>query len=201
MLFRNANPEERLVLRLQKREEQAFNELVLGYEKSVYRLAFRMLGNVSDAEDLAQEVFVQVFKSIETFRGDSKISTWLYRITVNLSHNRNKYHARRHSQKHQDLDETSPNAADTASGWTVGQVSRPDQEMLGTELERIVEACLRELEPEFREVLILRDVEGLSYEEVALLLELPQGTLKSRLHRARAELKRLVEARLGEPLG
>lgn len=200
MLFRSSSPEERFLQRLQKREEQAFNELVLQYEKPVFRLAFRMLGNASDAEDLAQEVFVQVFKAIETFRGDSKISTWLYRITVNLSHNRNKYQARRHSQKHQDLDETAPSAAGTAGGWTAGQVSQPDQQMLGMQLERIVEGCLSELEPEFREVLILRDVEGLSYEEVALLLELPQGTLKSRLHRARAELKRRVEARLGEPL-
>jgi len=200
MLFRSSSPEDRFVKRLKKREEQAFNELVLQYEKSVFRLAFRMLGNTSDAEDLAQEVFVQVFKSIESFRGDSKVSTWLYRITVNLSHNRNKYQARRHSQQHQELDETGPSAADAASGWTAGQVSRPDQQILGLELERIVEACLGELEPEFREVLILRDLEGLSYEEVALLLDLHQGTLKSRLHRARAELKRKVEARLGEPL-
>lgn len=200
MLFRSSTSEEHLVERLQRREEPAFNELVLQYEKSVYRLAFRMLGSVSDAEDLAQEVFVQVFRNIEAFRGESKISTWLYRITVNLSKNRTKYLARRHSHQHQELEETASGVTESVGFVTTGQVSRPDQDLLGSELERIVQECLLSLDSEFREVLILRDVEGLSYEEIALLLEVPQGTLKSRLHRARAELKARVESKSGERL-
>jgi RNA polymerase sigma-70 factor, ECF subfamily len=198
MLFRSLTPEQRFLERLHKRDEQAFSELVRTHEQAVFRLAFRMLGNASEAEDLAQEVFVQVFRSVESFRGDSKLSTWLYRITVNLSHNRTKYLARRQNARHQDLEESMMGTLDSAPGVTVGQVSRPDLELLGNELERVVQSCLTELEPEFREVLVLRDIEGLSYEEIAILLELPTGTLKSRLHRARAELKKLVETAMGE---
>lgn len=200
MLFRTTSPEERLLERLRKRDEKAFSELVLQHEQAVFRLAYRMLGSTTDAQDLAQEVFVQVFRSIDTFRGESKLSTWLYRITVNLSHNRTKYLARRERSLHQDFDESASTSADQATGVTVGQVSRPDLEVLGNELERVVAHCLQEIVAEFREVLVLRDIEGLSYEEIAELVGVPIGTLKSRLHRARAEFKRLIETNTGEPL-
>jgi RNA polymerase sigma-70 factor, ECF subfamily len=198
MLFRSLSPEQRFLEQLHRRDEKAFCELVRTHEQAVFRLAFRMLGNVSEAEDLAQEVFVQVFRNIESFRGESKLSTWLYRITVNLSHNRGKYLSRRRSGRHQGLDEDVVNANDGAPGVTVGQVSRPDLELLGSELERVVQSCLAELELEFRTVLVLRDIEGLSYEEISVLLDLPTGTLKSRLHRARAELKKMVETAMGD---
>src|SRR5690606_34906310 len=106
MLSHKPHPEARLVQLLRKRDEAAFNELVLAYEAQVYRLAFRMLGSPEDARDLCQEVFVQVFRSIENFRGDSKLSTWLFRITVNLSKNQNKYLARRQKKNHSELDES-----------------------------------------------------------------------------------------------
>jgi RNA polymerase sigma-70 factor, ECF subfamily len=201
MLFRNLSGEERFLERLQKRDEKAFNELVLEHEEAIFRLAYRMLGSATDAEDLAQEVFVQVFRSIDSFRGESKLSTWLYRITVNLSRNRTKYMARRKKSRHQDLEESQLDTSDGAVGVTVGQVSRPDLEAFGSELERVVVHCLQDIDPEFREVLVLRDVEGLSYEEIAVLLGVPPGTLKSRLHRARTELKRMVEAATGEQIG
>lgn len=191
--------ETRFITRLVARDERAFNELVELYESRVFRLVFRMLGRREDAEDMAQEVFVQVFKAIGTFRGDSKLSTWVYRIAVNLCKNRVKYLSRRHSGSEEELEPMAERAALTmANGVTTGDVSRPDHMVEGFQLERIVHQCIAELEPDFREVLILRDVEDLTYDELCEITGLPDGTVKSRLHRARVMLKTSVERRLGE---
>lgn len=188
----------RFIERLKRRDEHAFNELVLTYEAQVYRLVWRMLGSREEAEDMTQEVFVQVFRSIDTFRGDSKISTWIYRIAMNLTRNRTKYLARRHQKNHSELDEQEPREAhNQAQGRTTGETRRPDWDAMGNEAERIVLECLSEMEAEFREILILRDVESLSYEEVGSITGLAPGTVKSRLHRARALLKSHVQERLG----
>src|SRR5688572_24895560 len=98
--------ERMLLRRLQQRDERAFRELVEEHRDRVYSITFRMLGNRAEAEDLAQEVFISVFKTIDTFRGDAKISTWLYRVAVNHAKNRIKYLARRHDREHDEVDET-----------------------------------------------------------------------------------------------
>ena len=178
--------EARFIARLASRDERAFNELVVLYQERVFRILLRMLGRRDEAEDMAQEVFVQVFKAVGTFRGDSKLSTWIYRIAVNLCKNRVKYLKRRHSEaqdEYEALAERSPMTA--GSGVTSGDVARPDHMVEGLQLERVVQVCITELEPDFREVLILRDVEDLSYEEVCEVTGLPDGTVKSRLHLAR----------------
>lgn len=194
--------EQRFIERLIGRDERAFNELVQIYEQRVFRLVFRMLGRRDEAEDMAQEVFVQVFKAIGTFRGDSKLSTWIYRIAVNLCKNRLKYLSRRHNDEQDEFDASAERGAYTqAKGVTTADVARPDHLVEGYQLERIVHGCLAELDPDFREVLILRDVEDLSYEEVGEITGLPEGTVKSRLHRARAMLKASVERKLGEKVG
>ncbi|OQX68334.1 MAG: hypothetical protein B6A08_10560 [Sorangiineae bacterium NIC37A_2] len=198
MFSSKAHPEARLIQLLRKRDEAAFNELVLTYEAQVYRLAFRMLGSPEDARDLCQEVFVQVFRSIENFRGDSKLSTWLFRITVNLSKNQNKYLARRQKKNHSELDEALGFEAQGASGVTSGEMPAPEEQAVGRQIERIVKEALNSLDEEHRTLVILRDIEGLSYEEVAEIAELPIGTLKSRLHRARATLRQKIEAATGE---
>lgn len=191
--------EQRFIARLIARDERAFNELVELYQTRVFRLVFRMLGRREEAEDMAQEVFVQVFKAIGTFRGDSKLSTWVYRIAVNLCKNRVKYLHRRHSGSEEELEPIAERAALTSgTGVTTGDVSRPDHMVEGFQLERIVHQSIADLDPDFREVLILRDVEDLSYEEICEITGLPDGTVKSRLHRARAMLKAGVERRLGE---
>ncbi|HMR80742.1 MAG TPA: sigma-70 family RNA polymerase sigma factor, partial [Polyangiaceae bacterium] len=113
--------ESRFIERLRKRDERAFNELVQLYEQRVFRLVFRMLGRRDEAEDMAQEVFVQVFKAIDSFRGDAKLGTWVYRIAVNLCKNRIKYLARRHEGAQQELEphaERSP--LSEAKGVTFG---------------------------------------------------------------------------------
>src|ERR1700735_1691593 len=100
-------PERSLLRRLRDRDERAFRELIEGHRDRVYNITFRMLGNHAEAEDVAQEVFITVFKTIETFREESKFSTWLYRVTVNHCKNRIKYLARRHDRDRDELDETS----------------------------------------------------------------------------------------------
>ena len=196
------SPEDaRFVERLRLRDERAFNELVRLYERRVYGLVLRMLGRRDEAEDITQEVFVQVFKAIDQFRGDSKLSTWVYRIAVNLCKNRSKYLSRRHSDDQQDVAAVAERVPLTqARGVTAADVARPDDLYDGHEVERIVQRCIAQVEPDFREVLVLRDVEDLSYEEIAQITGLPEGTVKSRIHRARGQLKALVEGALGEKL-
>ena len=194
--------EARLVERLIARDERAFNELVRAYERRVFALILRMLGgNRSEAEEVSQEVFVQVFKAIGTFRGDSKLSTWIYRIAVNLCKNRSKYlKVRREGQK----DELEAVAEHTNLGEStsanVGRIERPDEALAGKQIERIVQEAIMQLEPTFRECLVLRDVEELSYEEIEAITGLAAGTVKSRIFRARAQLREMVEARMGEKI-
>lgn len=193
--------EEAFVRRLQARDETAFNELVVTYERRVFALVFRMLGRREEAEDLAQEVFVQVFKAIDQFRGDSKLSTWIYRIAVNLCKNRTKYLARRHAGSEDDVDAMADRAPlSTAKGVSVGDVGRPDELVEGMQLEVVVKRAIAQIDTDFRQVLILRDVEDMSYEEIAAVTGLAEGTVKSRIHRARAQLRALVEKALGEKL-
>lgn len=193
--------EAQFIARLVARDESAFNELVVAYERRVFALVFRMLGNRHEAEDLAQEVFVQVFKAIDQFRGDAKLSTWIYRIAVNLCKNKSKYLARRKAGEQDDVDAMVDRAPlSAAKGVSVGDISRPDELVEGMQLEAIVKAAIGQLEPDFRHVLVLRDVEDLTYEEIGELTGLPAGTVKSRIHRARAQLRELVEKTMGEKL-
>jgi RNA polymerase sigma-70 factor (ECF subfamily) len=197
----SAEDEARFIERLVARDERAFNALVEAYQARVFALVLRMLHNRAEAEDLAQEVFVQVFKAIGTFRGESKLSTWVYRIAINLCKNRMKYRAVRQEGKQDDIDEMSERigGADGKRG-PAGPFDRPDEAMQGKQLEAIVREAILQLEPEFRECLVLRDMEDLSYEEIESITGLPAGTVKSRIHRARAQLKELVERALGEKI-
>jgi RNA polymerase sigma-70 factor, ECF subfamily len=193
--------ERRFVERLQRHDERAFNELVEVYSPRVYRLVARMLGRREDAEDMAQEVFVQVFKGIGHFRGDSKLGTWIYRVAINLCKNRSKYLSRRHDDKQDALDAVADHQPlHQAKGVTSGQINRPDQMVEGMQIEAIMRRCIAELDADFREALILRDVENLSYEEIIEITGVAEGTVKSRIHRARALLKQRVSEALGETL-
>lgn len=187
--------EEKLLQRLKARDERAFNELVRLYQGKVFQLVFRMLGDRAEAEDVAQEVFVTVFKSIDGFRGDSKLSTWLYRVATNHTKNRLKYLGRRARGQKQELTELAErDAVESASMATSARIDRPDEAYLGRETENIVQAALAKLEEDHRTLVVLRDVENLSYEEIQRITGLPEGTVKSRLHRARLALKECVDA-------
>jgi RNA polymerase sigma-70 factor (ECF subfamily) len=149
---------------------------------------------------MAQEVFVQVFKAIDQFRGDSKLGTWIYRIAVNTCKNRNKYLSRRHSDKEDEFEPLAERSAVGDAGGASSEYAQPDQVVAGYQMESMVRRCIAELEDDFREVLILRDLEDLSYEDIVTITGYAEGTVKSRLHRARAMLKAKVEALLGEKI-
>jgi RNA polymerase sigma-70 factor (ECF subfamily) len=184
-----------LVRRLRERDERAFKELIEKHGDQIYNLLYRMIGNQEEAKDLAQEVFITVFKSIDTFRGDSKLSTWLYRVAANHCKNRIKYLARRYDRSTTELDDAAERSA-VAKGTTpigAGHIEGPDRVLEGLELERTVQAAIAELEEDHRLVVVLRDIEELSYEEICEITGLPEGTVKSRLHRARLALKEKLE--------
>ena len=177
--------------RLQRREPQAFATLVRAHQHRVFGLVLRIVGDSAEAEEVAQDVFVSVFRSIDSFRGDSRLSTWIFRIAVNLSKNRLVYRRRRHADFHEPIGDEQEPAASPFS-WAP---ERPDGIAEARELEQIVQAGLARLEPEHREVLVLRDVEHLSYEEIAEVLGVAEGTVKSRLFRARYALKQQIARR------
>ncbi len=177
-----------LLRRLRDRDERAFRELVDAHRDRVFNITYRMLGNRAEAEDVAQEVFIAVFKTIDSFREEAKFSTWLYRVAVNHCKNRIKYLARRHERDRDELDEASPSANNAALGPTKGV--RPDRALEGAQMEVLLQEAIASLDEEHRAVVILRDVEELSIEEICDITGLPDGTVKSRLHRARAALRK-----------
>lgn len=188
--------ERRLIRRLKDRDERAFRELIDEHGDRVFNLTFRMLGNRQEAEDLAQEVFITVFKSIDSFRGDSKFSTWLYRITSNLCKNRIKYLSRRHDRSKAEFDEGIDRAAAASALTSPVQAPSPDAHAEGRQLEEIMQQAIAELEEEHRILIVLRDIEELSYEEICEITEIPEGTVKSRLHRARLTLRKKIMKRM-----
>ena len=188
--------ERRLVRRLRDRDEKAFREIVETYQDKVFNLTFRMIGDRGEAEDLAQEVFITVFKSIDSFRGDAKFSTWLYRIAANHCKNRIKYLVRRHDRDRTEYDERV--RRDGAPGTVTGpaQVPRPDVALEGVERERLLQQAIARLDEDHRLLIVLRDIEELSYDEICTITGLPEGTVKSRLHRARVALRKKLAKRM-----
>ncbi|MFP4597282.1 MAG: sigma-70 family RNA polymerase sigma factor [Persicimonas sp.] len=185
--------ERQLVRALKRRDEEAFSELVRVFQHRVFNIVYRIVGDRQESEDVAQEVFVAVFKYIDSFRGEAKFSTWLYRIATNRAKNRIKYLARRSHNKHQDIDDTPESKVN--SNPAGGGMFRPDEKALGNELHAIVKQGLETLSEDHRAVIVLRDVEGMTYEEIAEVCEVAEGTVKSRLYRARVALKEYVESR------
>lgn len=183
-----------LVERLKRRDEKAFRAFVAAYQRPVYALVYRMLGDEEEARDLSQEVFVSVFRAIGSFRGESRLSTWLFRIVTNHCRNRQKYLGRRQHGKRQPYEETEENAAMTGGDATVlgERPPRPDREVEGRRLETALQRAIAALDPEQRELVVLRDIQGLTYEDIQRVTGLPEGTVKSRLHRARLALKEAI---------
>lgn len=189
---RPPSEEARLVAALKRGDEAAFGQFVQLHQNRVFGLCLRMLGNPEEAEDLAQEVFLTVFKAIGSFRAESRLSTWLYRITRNHCLNRIKFLKRRAHERKQPLEDTRQ--ADLAGQHidrpVAGRVDRPDRLVEGRQMEAIIQAQIDLLSPEHKELIILRDLEHLSYDEIQEITGLAQGTVKSRLHRARIDLAR-----------
>jgi len=184
--------ERSLLRRLRDRDERAFRELLELHRDRVYNITFRMLGNRAEAEDVAQEVFISVFKTIDHFREESKFSTWLYRVAVNHCKNRIKYLARRHDRDRDELDETSHQQNGATLGAPI-RAAQPDRALEGAQMERLLQEAIGNLDDDHRIVVVLRDVEDLSIEEICEITGLPDGTVKSRLHRARLALRKKLQ--------
>lgn len=178
--------EKTLLSRARGGEMAAFEELVTRYEKRVYALALRSTGVPEDAADITQEAFLRAWRAMDSFRGDSGFSTWLFRITMNLcvDHARHKNAAPQTQSLTEGEDEHEraiPDAAPT-----------PEQHLENTELGRELTAALDLVSEEHRRIVLLRDVSGLSYTEIAEALEISEGTVKSRLSRARLALREIL---------
>jgi RNA polymerase sigma-70 factor (ECF subfamily) len=174
-------------------DRRAFDELVLRYQDRVYALCVRWLGETESAEELAQDVFVALFRALPGFRGEAQLSTWIFKVTLNHCRNRRLHRMRRGHGRH---DPIGPVGDDEAPGReVVDDGAAADRGTHHREASELVHEALAGLDDEHREIVLLRDVEELSYEEISAILELPLGTVKSRIHRARAELAVLLVRR------
>ena len=166
-----------LISRARGGDREAFGALVEQYRDNVYRLAYRMCGNAYDADEAAQEAFVAAWRALPNFRGDAKFSTWLYRLTTNAA-----IDVMRREKRHQTVGNGEMvDLADDADS--------PQETVERTEQQEAVQKALATLSEEYREVLLLRYMEELDYAEIAEVLQLPSGTVKSRINRAKAALK------------
>jgi RNA polymerase sigma-70 factor (ECF subfamily) len=186
--------ESELVIELQSGSETAFDWLVNHYHAPVYNLALGMLGDTADAADAAQEVFLKAFKGIRSFRQGSSLKTWLYRIAIREALNHRRWF-KRHLQKNVSID------AEPQEGCAPLDIedlsATPFEQLAAHEIQVAVQGALLEVPEVFRSAVILRDIEGLSYEEVAEVLDCSVGTVKSRILRGRRALKEILEPLLG----
>jgi RNA polymerase sigma-70 factor, ECF subfamily len=183
-----------LVLLSQQGDQNAFEQLVIRHQKKMVNIAFRITGSYEDACDVTQDAFVSAYKEIKRFELRSRFSTWLYTITVNLSKNRlkqitttrNRHEISIHAEEgaiHIDPPSSEPSALET--------LERHD-------VKKAVQDCISKLEEDFRVVVVLRDMQGFAYNEIGVMLKIADGTVKSRLFRAREILKKCLKGRLGE---
>jgi RNA polymerase sigma-70 factor (ECF subfamily) len=178
-----------LVRRLKAGDQRAFEEMVRTYQNRIFGLLYRMIGNRQEAEDLAQEVFITVHRAIGSYRGEGRFYTWLYRIASNTCKNRMKYLKGRHHNRRVSVDDAPEVPASTTGPALQSHVPGPEAVTEGNRLEQAIQHELANLDEEYRLLIILRDVQGLSYQDILRITGLQEGTLKSRLHRARLALK------------
>ena len=169
--------QENIIARARRGDADAFEQLVVAYRDQVFRLALRMCGNEADADEVAQEAFLSAWKALPNFRGDSRFSTWLYQLTSHAAIDL----MRREKRQIAAEDITEVSAPDPAPG--------PQQQAEQSETRQAVRDAMAQLSPEYRQIVVLRFLEDLSYEEIGAALELSPGTVRSRLARARKELR------------
>jgi len=176
---------------------EAFGELVRRHERRMINIAYRITGNFEEACEVAQDAFVQAYKKLKTFKRESRFSTWLYSIVANLSRNRLK---KMKSMRHREpvsVDDPVP----TAEGSVISEPASEDptalEELERREVREQVQGCIDALEVEFKEVIVLRDVQGFQYDEIARMLGLAAGTVKSRIFRARDAVRECLKKLMG----
>jgi RNA polymerase sigma-70 factor, ECF subfamily len=181
------------VARFRAGDEAAFEPLCLRHEAPIFRLCSRMLGNADDALDAAQETFLRAFRSLRGFRGEATFRTWLTGIAINVCRNKLTSAATRAARHTVPLVDEDPETGETRNVDPPDLRPSPEATARGAELGRALEQALVTLAPEYREALLLREMQGLEYDELAAVLGCPVGTIKSRLNRARAALRQALE--------
>ena len=184
------NREAALIGRCAAGDQSACAELVSGHERMVFQLAFHLMGDRDEALDLSQDVFFSVFRTIHNFRGQSALKTWIYRIVINQARNRQRWWRRRHKGEQVSLDQHVAAHGDLRQP---GDDSSPDRAFARKQLAERLWAALDRLPFDQRTVIVLREIDGLSYDDIAFSLGVAVGTVKSRLTRARQTLRRQLQ--------
>lgn len=176
--------DEDLVQKIKDGDQDAFEHLVHRYEGKIYSVAYRFMGSHADAGDLAQDTFIRMYQALPGFRGDSSFATWLYRIAANACRDELRKRQRRRSVSMDEMIEASPANIPVAAGEY-----SPEETVQRHETQLRVQECLNRLSDDHRLILVMREIQGLSYEEIAGMLDCSLGTVKSRISRARNALK------------
>ena len=174
--------------------ESAYEELMDRYEQPIYNMVYRLLGNQSDASDVVQEVFLKVFRGVNSFRERSSLHTWIYRIAVNEANNHLRWFVR-HCRREVPL-EGERTHQEYASGIAHDPGPSPYEQVLDNETRTMIESALTRINPLFRTAVVLRDIQNLSYEEIAEILQISLGTVKSRILRGREALRKELEPKV-----
>jgi RNA polymerase sigma-70 factor (ECF subfamily) len=188
------NTDTALIVRCQERDPTAFNEIVTRHKQKIFNYVYRMIGNSDEAEDMTQDVFVKMYVSLSSFRSESSVTTWLYRIAGNLCIDRYRKRNRRDNAFGGEtvsldvrVDRNGPAAAEISDDR-----SEPLLMLERAELDRQIRSALAKLPQKMRSVVVLHDIEGLAYEEIARIEQCPLGTVKSRLFNARLQLRGIL---------
>ncbi|MFV2003965.1 MAG: RNA polymerase sigma factor RpoE [Gammaproteobacteria bacterium] len=181
--------DQELVVRVQQGDKKAFDLLVLKYQLRVSKLVSRFLRNQSDVPDVVQDAFIKAYRALPNFRGDSAFYTWLYRIAINTAKNHLVAQSRKSPANTIDAQEAEDYGA---SEW-LKEYASPEREALASELEATIHQAMGELPSDLREAITLREIEGLSYEEIAAVMDCPIGTVRSRIFRAREAIDSKLE--------
>ena len=189
-------PDDQFLERLRRGEAAAYERLVAEHSGDVYALLFRLTNDSEEARDLTQETFLRAFQSIDRFRGDASLKTWIYRIAINQARNRWRWWKRRRRDATVSLDAAQSQTGQPLITTLAEAGENPEQQTLAHERQSVLLAALHRLGRSYRETVILRDIEGFTYEEIATTLGLNIGTVKSRLARGRQELREKLEGSL-----
>ncbi|MBL4583381.1 MAG: RNA polymerase sigma factor RpoE [Pseudomonadales bacterium] len=188
--------DQQLVERVQKGDKQAFDMLVIKYQSRVMSLVLRLVRDHHEAQDIVQEAFIKAYRALPRFRGDSAFYTWLYRIAVNTAKNYLVSKGRRPAIEGVELDE-----AEVVGIPKLQDIDSPERQLLRDELEQVIYGAINSLPSDLKTAITLREFEGLSYEEIANIMDCPVGTVRSRIFRAREAIdKQIVRLRAGDPV-